>query len=42
MISCPKCGTDVVKGRIKTALEVGLVTNETKTTLLSGGGTYVS
>jgi hypothetical protein len=42
MISCPKCGADVVKGRMKTALEVGLVKNETKTTLLSGGGTNVS
>jgi hypothetical protein len=42
MMACPKCGMDVVKSRMKTALEVGLGKNETRTTLLSGGGTNVS
>ena len=37
MTNCPKCGTDVVKSHMKTALELGLVKGETKTTLISGG-----
>jgi len=42
MVNCPKCGTDVVKSHMKTALELGLVTGETKTTLISGGKRNVS
>ena len=42
MVRCPKCGTDVVKSHMKTALELGLVKDETKTTLISGGETNVS
>ncbi len=42
MTCCPKCGTDVVKSHMKTALELGLVKGETKTILISGGETNVS
>lgn len=42
MVCCPKCGTDVVKSHMKTALELGLVKGETQTTLISGGQTDAS
>ena len=42
MTCCPKCGIDVVKSHMKTALELGLVEGETKTTLISGGKLNVS
>lgn len=42
MVACPKCGTDVVKSHMKTAVELGLVRGETKTTLISGGRTNAS
>ena len=42
MTRCPKCGTDVVKSHMKTALELGLVKGKTNTTLISGGKLNVS
>ena len=42
MTRCPKCGTDVVKIHMKTALELGLVKGKTNTTLISGGKLNVS